>query len=93
MPSRRASPRLSADGSDSFHAQFCRGAVQGIAAASEDAERANSLCIYMRILDEEVDGATDVIQSLSGHFHQPRLAATLALVRSVVRERDKTLFG
>src|SRR6266702_5971376 len=48
----------SADGGDRLHAQLCRGVAEGIAAARADSERADSLGINLRMLDEEVDGAT-----------------------------------
>src|SRR6266567_1808016 len=45
------------------------------------------------MLRQEVDGATDVVETLCGHFHQARLAAALTLVGSVISERDETLLG
>ena len=43
--------------------------------------------------DEEVDGATDVVQPLCRHFHQARLAAAFALVGGVIGQRDEALLG
>ena len=49
--------------------------------------------IDLRMLDEEVDRAADVVQTLRRNLHQPRLAAAFTLVGGVVGERDEALLG
>ncbi len=81
------------DGGDRLHAQLGRSVAQGIAAAGADAKRADPLGIDLRMPDEEVDGAADVVQTLRRNLHQPRLAAALPLVGGVVGERQEALLS
>jgi len=71
--------------------QFCLRVAQRIAAASADTQRADPPGIHLGMLQEVVDRAADVIETLPGHLHQAWLAAALALIGSVVGQRDEPL--
>jgi hypothetical protein len=45
------------------------------------------------LLNQVIDGATDIVQALCGNFYQARRAPTLALVGSIVSQADKTLLS
>jgi hypothetical protein len=62
--------------------------VEGVAAAGADAQGADRLGIDVRPGGQKVDGAANVLDPGRGMLAEVRLAAALAVVGRVERERD-----
>jgi hypothetical protein len=83
----------STHGAQGLDATIVEGGVGRIGTARADAQRADAIAIDIGERGQIVDRGADILDPCIGVFELPRLAAALALIRSVEGERDEAELG
>ncbi len=91
--SARSSQIKDTDTCNRFDTEFGLSRVDRISPTCTYSQRSNAVFIHVGKITEIIDRAVDIFDAGGRIFYQARFSATFSLMRSVIGQRDESLFG